>query len=238
MSRRRSRERPSTASRGPFAVECPGCREPVAVTGDLVGRVAGCPRCRATFVVPDPDGGERAQDVARPPRREREAVTVETAAPEVPSPAASDEPLVFSEPPLPASRMRRMKDAAVSTSVSAPQSPATIASESDGATLAAAGVEPIHVAAPDSADEPPDTDSPVQPPEASAGQASLPDAADGDMAFRDPVKTVRSGGTEIELRRLTPEEKRARRTRRNLLLMLVGAALLVTLVVILGTRGR
>lgn len=66
-----------------------------------------------------------------------------------------------------------------------------------------------------------------------------PDAAfsSAELAFREPVKTIRSGGAEIELRRLTPEERRLRRARRNLLFLVVGAALLVALVTLLG-QGR
>lgn len=59
-----------------------------------------------------------------------------------------------------------------------------------------------------------------------------------ELAFHEPVKTIRSGGAEIELRRLTPEERRARRARRNLLMLVIGAAILVALVVTLGKTGR
>jgi hypothetical protein len=58
------------------------------------------------------------------------------------------------------------------------------------------------------------------------------------LAFHEPVRTVAAGGTEIELRRLSPDERRARRAQRNLIILVVGAALLVALVVMLATGGR
>lgn len=83
----------------------------------------------------------------------------------------------------------------------------------------------------------PEIGSGPPPVEASdAGTRIGPDEA-AALSFREPVKIVRSGGAEIELRRLTPEEKRARRARRNLVILVVGAALLVALVVILGKGG-
>lgn len=57
------------------------------------------------------------------------------------------------------------------------------------------------------------------------------------MVFREPVKTIRSGGTVIEIRRLSPEELRGRRARRNLIILVLGAAILVALVVVLAKRG-
>lgn len=246
MSRRRRRERPIFAARGTFAVECPGCRQALGVVPDLVGRVAGCPLCDGAFLVPDPEAAEAADDsagrwpdrgVARGDARERPAAAPRSAAapvaptaatspaaadrpstsppvavrpaPAAPPAAAPDEPLVFSEPPPPASRMR-----AGDVDASAPQAPmAPAAAPSEEAPVAPAGTPPVAATA-------------------------APASAYGDLAFREPVRTVRSGGTEIELHRLTPEEKRVRRTRRNLLILLVGAALLVALVVVLGTRGR
>lgn len=68
--------------------------------------------------------------------------------------------------------------------------------------------------------------------------AAADTAGSGGFAFREPVKTIRSGGVEIELRRLTAEEKRVLRARRNLLLLVVGAALLVALVMVLSRGVR
>lgn len=38
-----------------FAVACPRCAAAVAVGDDLVGSVAGCPVCEASFLVPEPE---------------------------------------------------------------------------------------------------------------------------------------------------------------------------------------
>ncbi len=38
-----------------FAVACPQCAAALAVSDDLVGTVAGCPVCQASFLVPEPE---------------------------------------------------------------------------------------------------------------------------------------------------------------------------------------
>jgi uncharacterized Zn finger protein (UPF0148 family) len=38
-----------------FAVACPRCAAALAVGDDLVGTVAGCPVCQASFLVPEPE---------------------------------------------------------------------------------------------------------------------------------------------------------------------------------------
>lgn len=71
--------------------------------------------------------------------------------------------------------------------------------------------------------------APFTPPDTSAD----PPAMAAELAFREPAKTIRSGGEVIQLYRLTAEERRLRRGRRNLLLLVIGAAVLVALVVAL-----
>jgi len=71
--------------------------------------------------------------------------------------------------------------------------------------------------------------TPFAPPDTIAD----PPAMVAELAFREPAKTIRSGGEVIELYRLTPEERRLRRGRRNLLILVIGAAVLVALVVAL-----
>lgn len=226
-----------------FAVECPGCRAHVAVAGRLAGRAAGCPRCRAAFIVPVPgqeerrpprpeaDGRRAAADVEAPepraaerPERPRAApVLVEPPRPEpprtAPVPAEPAMSLVFSEPPVPSTRRRHgpSAGAATTTVVPAPAMAETVSTPPEHAAVADA----IGSAATLAGTAPP-------------AMAGVP----GGLAFREPVRTVRSGGAEIELRRLTPDEKRARRARRNLIIFMIGAALLLALVVILGKVGR
>jgi hypothetical protein len=45
-----------------FAVECTGCRRPLAVRRDCAGRAVRCPECRAEFVVPQPELPTKAFD--------------------------------------------------------------------------------------------------------------------------------------------------------------------------------
>lgn len=220
MSRRRHRHRgPGAAATTLFAVECPGCRAHVAVPRTLAGHVAACPACRATFLVPQPEPEEpRLSDAFDRPRRKRrtprssdpvaEPLAGGSASPPAPSPPHRAEQPEFVEPPPPRSRGRHDTPPAV-------------------AGAAARVSAPVHAADPVATVGP---GAEHRPPHAETASAAL--------AFREPVKTIRDGDTDIELRQLTPEERRSRRARRNLLLLVVGAALLVALAVLLGRGGR
>ena len=50
------------------------------------------------------------------------------------------------------------------------------------------------------------------------------------------MRTIVSGDEVIELRRLSPEEKRLRQARRNAVMLLAGALVLILITVLLG-RG-
>ena len=47
------------------------------------------------------------------------------------------------------------------------------------------------------------------------------------VAVREPVKTVRTGGGEVELRKLSPEEKSRRRSRRTVIMWVICTVVLV-----------
>ena len=53
-----------------------------------------------------------------------------------------------------------------------------------------------------------------------------------EIAFREPVRTVQVRGEVLEIRRLSPEERRARRMRRTLVLIVVGVSILLAIVVL------
>lgn len=55
----------------------------------------------------------------------------------------------------------------------------------------------------------------------------IPLETGGYMAVREPVKTVRHRGEEIELRKLTPEEKAQRKLVRNLFLFVFSIVILL-----------
>jgi len=191
MSRRHAGHRRS--ERGPsrrvFAVECPGCRSHLAVHARMAGDGARCPTCRTAFLVPD---------VPSPPPPQVAPAPVETPVEPAPPPAvtASSEPVVFSEPPLPSTRLR----------VAPPAAEPPVPYDANGA----------------------ERDEALAP--APADTSSEPAPVDPAIAFREPVKTILHGDQVLELRRLTPEERRLRRARRNLLILVIGAALLVALV--------
>jgi len=68
-----------------------------------------------------------------------------------------------------------------------------------------------------------------------AGTPLDPKAA--ELAFSEPVRTIRHGDSLIEIRRLTPEERQARRFRRNVLMIVVGVSILLAVVILLGVGG-
>jgi hypothetical protein len=97
-----------------------------------------------------------------------------------------------------------------------------------------ASAPPDVVAVVETTDQP-STETPAEEPAEVLAEVPADVPAEG-MVFREPVKTIRSGGTVIELRRLSPEEIRTRRARRNLIILVAGAAILVALVMLLATR--
>jgi hypothetical protein len=75
---------------------------------------------------------------------------------------------------------------------------------------------------------------PAQP-----GVDGLPiDPSAMELVFTEPVRTVRHGTTVIEIRRLTPEERRARRFRRNVLMIVVGVSILLAIVLVFGVPKK
>jgi DNA-directed RNA polymerase subunit RPC12/RpoP len=77
-----------------------------------------------------------------------------------------------------------------------------------------------------------------RPGEAADGSVLIPTEEGKYIALREAVKTVSVGGREVELRRLTPEEKASRRFRRNLFVAGFGLIfLIVFLLVAAYVRG-
>lgn len=233
MSRRRPRHRsPAFTGTTPIAVECPACRAHVAVPPELVGRAAGCPACRTAFLVPKPEREAplTTESPDRPKRKRRQPLPAgpSTDASSGASDPATTEPAPVGEsrPAAPAAgeQQPRREDPVVFTEPPPPRARGRHGTAADAAGVGAAA---DHAADPDT-------------PAASGVGQRRPDAASdsGALAFREPVKTIRDGDTEIELRQLTPEERRSRRTRRNLLLLVVGATLLVALATLLGRGNR
>jgi hypothetical protein len=224
-----------------FAVECPACLMAVAAAGDLIGSVARCPLCRADFRVPEPnqpDAGPQERKQPQPSQPQADGVKpdrVEASEPKESAPptvASTPEPLATaapSAPPAPETTAAVAPDSAIAP-------PATA-----GPTPASFGVSPAPAPQPGPLTIPP---SPAAenfipaPPQADLFEITTepPPAPDPELAFREPVRTIVSGDEVIELRRLTPEEKRLRQARRNMVMLLAGALVLILITVLLG-RG-
>jgi hypothetical protein len=61
----------------------------------------------------------------------------------------------------------------------------------------------------------------------------LPSPDGGFMKVREAVKTVEFGGEEVELRKLTPEEKARRRLFRTIFMAIFGLAFLTAMAILL-----
>ena len=61
---------------------------------------------------------------------------------------------------------------------------------------------------------------------------------EGELDFKEPIRTVGHGDKAIELHCLTPEEKTARRSRRSIITLLLGVSILMTIVLLLGTKRK
>ena len=77
-------------------------------------------------------------------------------------------------------------------------------------------------------------DPDYKPPE---GTVILPSSDGGFVQVREVVKTVEFRGEEVELRRLTPEEKARRRTIRTIVLIVFGLATLTLVAYVLMMLG-
>jgi hypothetical protein len=65
-------------------------------------------------------------------------------------------------------------------------------------------------------------------------QPGVPTDDGGVIKLREPVKKIEFGGEEIELHRLTPEEKARRRFFKNIIMAIIGVGLLVSVGAILN----
>ncbi len=208
-----------TAPLGPdslFVVACPVCRGHVAASGSLCGRDACCPLCASLFHVPVPVSAETVAE-PEPPAEPRAAEPT----------LAEDWAGVIGQLATPA-----RPEAAAAPAAVAPE-PADLVFD-----------QPVE-AAPAATELPPA----VEPePQAAAAPEALPEAFPmtqpapvesqaGALVFQEPVRTVRHGNTVIEIRRLTPEERRTRRFRRNLMMIVVGVSLLLLIVLLAGGFG-
>jgi len=206
----------TTAPLGPdalFVVACPVCRGQVAATGSLCGRDACCPLCASLFHVPVPVPAVMpAETVA------------ERAAPA--KPPAHGPMLGEDWGPVLGQLAPPARREAAPTAV-APE-PADFDLEPPEEATAAAAEPPPAVET-----EPQAAATPLVAAEAlPSPQPEGVEAAASELVFQEPVRTVRHGNTVIEIRRLTPEERRTRRFRRNLMMIVVGVSILLLIVLL------
>jgi len=87
---------------------------------------------------------------------------------------------------------------------------------------------------------PPSEPQPSQPLDQLPAAAFEPPLAEpplAELAFKEPVRTVQIGGEVVEIRRLSPEERRSRRFRRNLLMIVIGISILMAIAILFGTKS-
>ena len=239
-----------------FVVACPVCQGQVAATGSLCGRDACCPLCATLFHVPFPtpaatpaeaeptpavgmaeDWGGVITQLA-PARRDPEPTPEPAAAPadfeleREPEPPPSTAP-PSTAPPSPAPP----SPAPVAASPAEP-APSEVEVRGEAETESLAEASFAGVVEVGEAEAPPPQQPAPQPVTATeqlpvtGGPPLQPRAA--ELVFSEPVRTIRHGNTVIELRRLSPEERRARRIRRNILMIVIGVSILLAVYVLLS----
>jgi hypothetical protein len=236
-----------------FVIACPACRGHVAASGGMCGRDACCPLCASLFHVPTLTLAgavvPSSPTPTPPPPAEDWGNVIETLAPPMEKPVAEpafEQPSDFEIPPEPEG------EPAVA-SAPAPVVEPSLRDRADAAT-GPVGSADLVGQTPDASSQFPSADwidevlaTPVPDgaDEGSAAPEGVPHLgpqqlapADQELEFREPVRTVRHGDTVIEIRRLTPEERRARRFRRNLMMIVIGVSILMAIVVIFGVPTK
>lgn len=244
-----------------FVLACPVCREHVAATGRLRGLDACCPLCANLFRVPGTASAPIAAP-SQPPLAEDwggviQQLTPPSPPPEPPiqyprmsyvfgssTPAGSTDDTVghaeaelpiagthaplHSEPPPPAASAAPIADNSTDAEPSAVVDSAIFSEEftpdaADLVGLVVSSDAPATVAVPEGIL--PSVPTPLEP-------------TDAELALREPVRLIRQGDTLIEIRRLTPQERRARRFRRNLMMIVIGASILFAIVMVFGVPDK
>lgn len=229
-----------------FVVACPVCQGQVAAAASMCGHDACCPLCASLFSVPFPNAsGSRQPAPPADPLPTAPPAAVENE----PLPVAEDWGSVITQltpprqesPPteLPAEPERIPVAEAAFTEVEPPPAPPT---PPEPSPPPAATAEPI----PEPVTTPPVEPEPVAAATpAGEGAELLPhpggapaDARSEELVFAEPVRTIRQGDRVIEIRRLTPEERRSRRFRRNLMMIVVGISILLAIVLVFGVPAK
>jgi hypothetical protein len=233
-----------------FVIACPVCRGHIAASGGLCGRDACCPLCASLFHVPILTLAGHVVATAPPPPAPAEdwGNVIESLAPPVPHvvhDTEPEQPSDFEIPPESSGELEAGSASAPGTKTSPPAiadaaTPATASAEldvqvTDGMTTPLADWID-DVLATSASDEP--IEAPSPPEEVPYLGPALLAPEDQELEFREPVRTVRHGDTVIEIRRLTPEERRARRFRRNLMMIVIGVSILMAIVVIFGVPTK
>lgn len=233
-----------------FVIACPVCRGHIAASGALCGRDACCPLCASLFHVPLLTlAGHVVSSTSPPPAPAEDwGKVIETLAP----PAAHSLPQTAPEQPSDFEIPLEAPGELEVLSTSTPESETSLPDRADATTTTAAsaevgGKDPDAPPTPsaDWIDDVLSTSTPDESVEAPAPPEGVPylgppllAPGDQELEFREPVRTVRHGDTVIEIRRLTPEERRTRRFRRNLMMIVIGVSILMAIVVIFGVPTK
>ncbi len=240
-----------------FVIVCPVCRGHIAATGSLCGRDACCPLCASLFHVPF-----HAESVEAVTTTPPEPSLAEDWGRVLDKLAPSGEKAVSLAPePEPTSDFELPAEVMPEPAPVAPPEPTPPQRHTSTAALDSIPMEPI----PDEvvSEAAPETPAPVPAPSTdwidqvleSSGSSGSPETlaapegyphlgpallapAEQDLTFREPVRTIRQGDTVIELRRLTPEERKVRRFRRNLMMIVVAVSILLAIVLIFGVPAK
>lgn len=231
-----------------FVVACPVCQGQVAATGSLCGRDACCPLCATLFHVPFPTPAATPAEAEPTPAvgmAEDWGGVITQLAPARRDPEPTPEPAAAPadfelerEPERPPSTAPVAPSPVAAIPAEPAPSEVAVRGEAEAESLAEASFAGVVEVGEAEADAPPPQQPAPQPVTATeqlpvtGGPPLQPRAA--ELVFSEPVRTIRHGNTVIELRRLSPEERRARRIRRNILMIVIGVSILLAVYVLLS----
>jgi hypothetical protein len=233
-----------------FVIACPVCRGHIAASGGLCGRDACCPLCASLLHVPILTLAGHVVSPPPPPPAPAEdwGNVIETLAPPAPhvvSQTEPEQPSDFEIPPESSGELEAGSASAPGPETSPPAITDAAMPAPDSTELSGQATDGMTTPSADWIDDVLATSASDEPVEASSPTEGVPYLGpaplapeDQELEFREPVRTIRHGDTVIEIRRLTPEERRARRFRRNLMMIVIGVSILMAIVVLFGVPTK
>lgn len=238
---------PQPADESAWTLSCPGCSGPFQALASMAGMQVACPHCGAGVTIPQsvhsPPADLPFSRLAPAPRpadatglapvsRPADGLAPAASLSELLPPGAYEPPATPAAKPAESAAAKPRRPKPVESSAPAvtdllPRGAASAATD----TLAERPVPAPQLADPETPAPQPAPSAPKPAPKPTAG-IPLP-TSDGDVVtVRDEPRIVRDGDEEVEIRRLSPEEKARRRLRKNIVLFVLCLTILLVVLYI------